>query len=203
MKLFLSILFSIFFILFLGGLFVAIFLIFIPFLKKKNINVNDPLFSEYDMVHYDATLFEHDTNSSKRAVVLCSHEKKFDDVRLDYEGVKDCSLFSSLYDGEHECSWECRGFGNCISSCPKHAIIIKNKTAVVTNTCTGCGLCLDSCPLHLIQLIDFNTKECVLCSCEDDCKTSCSMKGKNNLLKNEESKDFHFWQKCYRMLNRK
>lgn len=203
MKIFIVFLFLILIILALGGLFFVLFMIFVPYLKKKNIEVSNPLFSEFDMVHYDPTIILPDADNTKRAVILCSSDKIIEHKRIDYEGVKDCSLFNSLYDGEYDCSWGCCGFGNCVRACPKNAIIIKNGTAVVSGSCNGCGKCIKSCPLHLIKLISVKKDDCVLCGCTNDCDVNCSKKGKSSVLNNEESKDFQFWKKCYKIINRK
>lgn len=115
--------------------------------------------------------FNHD---KKRAIVFCSPDKKFTLRRFKYDGHKDCSLFKTLYEAEYDCSWGCIGFGSCIQHCPQDAIIIKNNTAVITESCDGCGKCIPYCPNNLIQLVPSSQDFVVQCSTHDGSHTSCS-----------------------------
>ncbi len=117
------------------------------------------------------TPFNHD---KKRALVFCSPDKKFSLRRFIYAGHKDCNLFKTLYEAEYDCSLGCIGFGSCISHCPQDAIIIKNNTAVITESCNGCGKCIPHCPNNLIKLVPAAQDFVVQCSSHDGKNTSCS-----------------------------
>ena len=91
-------------------------------------------------------------DSGMRAVVLCSHDKEFQQRRIDYQGPKDCVLFTKMYETEYDCFQQCLGFGSCVGRCPQRAIQIVNNTAVVLAGCIGCGRCVASCPKHIIKL---------------------------------------------------
>ena len=41
---------------------------------------------------------------------------------------------------------KCTGCGECVSSCPLDAIVIKDGKAVVDDSCAECGACVDACP---------------------------------------------------------
>ncbi len=110
----------------------------------------------------------------KRAMVFCSPDKKFASRRFMYSGHKDCNLFKTLYGAEYDCSWGCIGFGSCVSHCPQDAIIIKNNTAVITESCDGCGVCIPYCPNNLIKLVPETPDFVVQCSTHDGTNTSCS-----------------------------
>lgn len=110
----------------------------------------------------------------KRAMVFCSPNKSFKSRRFIYAGHKDCNLFKTLYEAEFGCSWGCIGFGTCMSHCPQDAIIIKNNTAIITESCDGCGKCIPYCPNNLIKLVPSTPDFVVQCSSHDGEETSCS-----------------------------
>lgn len=138
------------------------------FSRNKNISLSS---EDYDVIQNDT---ETNNHTLKRAVVFCSPDKTFSSKRFNYKGQRDCNLFKMIYETEHGCTWGCIGFGSCVSHCPQDAIIIKNNTAVVTESCNGCGKCISSCPNQIIQLIPTRTDFVVQCSSHDKTETTCS-----------------------------
>ena len=47
---------------------------------------------------------------------------------------------------------KCTGCGECVSSCPLDAIVIKDEKAVIEDSCAECGACIDACPNKAIVL---------------------------------------------------
>ena len=47
---------------------------------------------------------------------------------------------------------KCIGCGECVSSCPLDAIVIKDEKAVVDASCAECGACIDACPNKALVL---------------------------------------------------
>ena len=48
---------------------------------------------------------------------------------------------------------KCTGCGECVSSCPLDAIVIKDDKAVIDEgTCAECGACIDVCPNKALAL---------------------------------------------------
>ena len=87
------------------------------------------------------------------AVVKCSPDRNANKKLLEHREMTDCRLFSEIYGKELFCKWGCIGYGTCVTFCPQHAIIIKNGTAVVTESCNGCGECLPPIILLLSKYI--------------------------------------------------
>lgn len=172
---------------------------YLPKFNKNNFS--EVLFAPEEIIPHRKTTYADNDEEPKVAVVMCSSEKKQDNIRFDYKGAKDCTLFENLYETKSDCVWQCIGFGNCIRVCPPHAISIINGTAVINDACNGCGVCLDVCPKRLITLIPKSQKECVLCSCKEGAST-CSKCAKTTDLTKYNKKDFTFWKKVYKLLNK-
>jgi len=136
----------------------------------------------------------------KRAVVLCSPEKENLLARMEYKDIKTCRLFHSMYVTQNDCSAGCIGFGDCMYDCPQQAIIIKNRTAVVTNLCNGCGQCIDRCPMQLIKLIPADTERIVMCAAAENEPTACSQCHVENNCMPPANISFKFWQSCYTLI---
>ncbi len=72
-----------------------------------------------------------------------------------YDGASTCSIASSLYGGDTNCSFGCLGMGDCVTVCTFDAIHINPETLlpeVDEDKCTSCGACVKACPKLLIQL---------------------------------------------------
>lgn len=89
------------------------------------------------------------------AVVRCNGTCENRPVTNQYDGVKSCSIASSLYGGETACTFGCLGYGDCVSSCVFDAIHINPETMlpeVIEDKCTSCGACVKACPKSIIEL---------------------------------------------------
>lgn len=163
---FITILVSVVVLLVVGGLSFFVF-------SERGLTCNS-VFSqdEVDYVPYIIPKFEK--NSGLKAVVKCSPNRTFSHKRLEYDGMTDCRLFIETYGTEEYCQWGCPGYGTCVSYCPQDAIIIKNDTAIITESCNGCGLCLDHCPQNLIDLVPRNKDYFIQCAAPISSTTQCS-----------------------------
>ena len=181
--------------------------IFIPAVKSQTVESKDPLFSEVELNYVGNDNEKKVIVSDKKALILCNPNRTFTSERLEYNGIKSCVLFHSIYETPNDCKFGCIGFGDCIKKCPQNAIIIKNRTAVITSSCCGCGECISSCPKDLIKLYDKNiiknNAEFTLCNAENDNITTCSMCQKAQKIEIPEQKNFKFWESCYKIFIRK
>lgn len=114
----------------------------------------------------------------KIAVVKCSPIREPQERPLQYSKQIDCRVYLEQYGDVDFCKYGCVGFGTCASICPEKAIIINNRTAIVTENCSGCGLCVDKCPKKIIELVDINNGYFKQCSYPDGeenekCSSSC------------------------------
>ncbi len=191
-----AILFGLLFIVVVSFVCVFIFYILSPSLEKQEIPFKNPLISETELLEKSG--FENFAlPTENKAVVLCSPEKNCGSKRLDYNGPKNCALFFSIFDTEYNCKYICAGFGDCVKSCPRGALSIKNKTAVVNSLCNGCGKCIDSCPHKIIKLVSALTKKAVLCNSTFSEKTECSDFLAEKEILPFDKRCFKFWKKCY------
>lgn len=198
-----AILFFFLFTITISAILYFVFFVLFPSLSEQKIYAKRPLFSTEDTAKQTPDSNFHHIDTGMKAIVLCSAERHFDTKRFNYNGPKDCSLFTSLYDNEVDCVYGCVGFGNCVRVCPRTSIEIENGTAVVNSSCNGCGLCVSSCPKHLIKLVSKNTGECSLCVVPEDEKTQCSTIHKKVKLRQKSTKHFQFWEKFYTIMHRK
>lgn len=197
------ILLSVLFIILIAAVLFFLFGILFPSLKDQKINARDPLFSKEEVELVTGNPDFRHFEIGKRAVVLCSPKRNFQNKRFTYEGKKDCMLFKSVYSTEYDCNYGCTGFGNCVRACPRQAITIENNTAVVNSACNGCGLCISVCPKDLIVLMPKEQTECVLCKAPETEKNGCSMCAKKGNIERLGKRGFQFWEKCYKIMNRK
>lgn len=89
------------------------------------------------------------------AVVRCNGTCENRPRTNQYDGVKNCSIASSLYGGETGCSYGCLGYGDCVNACTFDAIHINPETMlpeVDEEKCTSCGACVKACPKNIIEL---------------------------------------------------
>lgn len=191
-----AILFGLLFIIVVSFVCVFIFYILSPSLKKQEIPFENSLISETELLE-KSSFEEFPAATENKAIVLCSPEKKCGEKRIDYNGPKNCALFFSAFDTEYNCKFICAGFGDCIKSCPRGALSIKNKTAVVSSLCNGCGKCIDSCPHKIIKLIPATTKKAAFCNSPFSEKTECSEFLAEKEILPLDKRGFKFWKKCY------
>lgn len=96
-----------------------------------------------------------DATEPRIAVLRCNGTLSNRNKTSIYDGPSSCSIASSLYGGETDCSYGCLGFGDCLSVCQFNAISIDSNTGLVvidSDHCTGCGACVTACPKSLIEL---------------------------------------------------
>ncbi len=163
------------FFLFLFVLSSTVFFVFFYTIIPKITGIKTDFFSTDDTDIFELpTVHNSIRQEKKRAIVFCSPDRKFTSQRFKYDGHKDCTLFKTLYESENDCSWGCIGFGSCVQHCPQEAIVIKNNTAVITESCDGCGKCIAHCPNNLIKLVPSTQDFVVQCSSHDGKQTTCS-----------------------------
>ncbi len=142
-------------------------------------------------------------DSGMRAVVLCSHDKEFQQQRIDYQGPKDCVLFTKMYETEYDCFQQCLGFGTCLGHCPQRAIQIVNNTAVVLSGCIGCGRCVASCPKHIIKLFPKDIADSQIPCGNADGGTTCTACQREKKSEIPPRHVFKLWKLCYNIFYRK
>ena len=88
------------------------------------------------------------------AIVLCRGHNGTAQVKLEYQGVKNCKMASLVFGGPKECIYGCVGFGDCMAVCEYDAIQICDGIARIDpHKCRACKMCVKTCPKHLIELI--------------------------------------------------
>ena len=169
-----TILIMILFLIVVSVVFVFIFDMLVSSLRAQNISFNKPIFSENEIRVKPSLMETYDKIDDKKAIVMCSPKKEISEKRFNYDGPKNCALFTSMTETEHDCKYGCIGFGDCVSACSRNAIQVINGTAVVNSLCNGCGKCIAVCPKKIIKLVPLSTKNAVLCSAEFTEKSGCS-----------------------------
>ncbi|MFA6855590.1 MAG: 4Fe-4S dicluster domain-containing protein [Treponema sp.] len=177
------------------------FAILLPAMKRVSFSVDNPLFSEIELKYVIPEIEQH-KDVTKHAVVLCSPNKKFNNLWLSYNPGQSCKTVSQIYESINDCRFSCIGLGDCVKVCPQEAIIIKNNTAVVTNLCCGCGSCIEECPKHIIKLMPLETNECRLCCNVEGSLSHCSDYQKTQNIEIPVKKGFKIWKTCYRIITR-
>ena len=175
----LRIMFICLFLVLCGLILYFIYGVFIPAVKHQIIESQDPLFAEVELNYVGNSEPEIKTTAN-RAVIEINSKISESDNRLEYNGIKSCSLFNSIYDTPNEYSNVCIGFGDCVKVCPQDAIRIENNVAVLTKNCCGCEKCLTVCPKQIIKMVPKESVE-------------------NSL---SEQKYFKFWKSCYRIFHK-
>ncbi|MBQ2774535.1 MAG: RnfABCDGE type electron transport complex subunit B [Clostridia bacterium] len=116
------------------------------------------------------------------AVVLCQGNKHNTDTKLNYMGVKSCTMANQLFGGPKDCIYGCIGFGDCVEVCPYEAIHICDGVARINPlACRACKMCIKTCPKGLIELMPLHeAKAAVLCNNHEkgavarkQCKAAC------------------------------
>ena len=184
-------------------LIIAILLLFLFYILFPSIYGNkkikeDPVISNREIEYIKPQIEKTDVTSMK-AIVLCSCNKNFKVPRDIFNESYSCAMVNNYSGSGTDCKYACLGLGDCAKICPQQAIIIKNRTAVVTNLCIGCGKCINVCPLNIIRLIPGSTKEYTVCANKSDEKTGCSEELKTQKVAWNAKKDFKIWATCYRI----
>lgn len=207
------------------NVFVSFLLIFVfsglSFLVYVFFKQKDSTFVKKTPDNLDKSI-ENQKKIKEIAVVKCSPIKAAPQFNLIPYNKIDCALYLKKYGKNDFCGYGCLGYGSCAKICPDSAIIIKNNTAVITESCIACGLCVDVCPQNLIEIVKINSetfKQCNLPENEKNpnCSAGCISCGK---CKTEDflleycphmcqkkapvllNKSFKFWQFCYNIINR-
>ena len=178
-----------------------LFYILFPSIHGQKEIKEDPVISDSE-IEYIKPVIDKTEVSDMKALVLCSCNKSFKTERDVFNEGYSCTLVKEYSGTGCDCKYACIGLGDCTKSCPQQAIIIKNRTAVVTKLCIGCGKCVDICPLHIIRLVPKDTKEYTLCANKSDEKSSCSEESKTQKVLWNEKKHFKIWQTCYKIFER-
>lgn len=188
-------------ILIIAILLLFLFYILLPSIHSHNKIKEDLIIadSEIDYIKPEKSKIE---KTDMRALVLCSCEKSFLMKRETFNEGYSCALINQYSGTGTPCEFACIGLGDCRKVCNQRAIIIKNRTAVVTNLCIGCGKCVDVCPLHIIRLVPKNTSEYTLCANKSDNTTSCSQELKTQKVSWNAKKGFKIWESCYKIVKR-
>lgn len=179
-----------------GLLSIFIFCVLIPSITRDKDRVQKFIFAvdELKISSYPRKSLE---DTGQRAVVLCSHEKEFQQRRINYQGPRDCVLFTKMYETEYDCFQQCLGFGTCVTHCPQRAIHIINHTAVVLAGCIGCGRCVDVCPKYVIKLVPKELAASQMPCGNKDADTTCTACHREKRAEIPPRKVFKLWKLCY------
>ncbi len=198
----LSIILLVLILLLLAMLILFSFMVLLPSIKINPKKDDDPLIplKAKTFLIPDYKNFE---KTDLRALVLCSCHKDTNLQRSNFNESYSCFMVKNTYGTGMDCKFACIGLGDCAKVCPQEAILIKNRTAVITNNCCGCGKCLEVCPQKIIKLVDKNTKTFVLCNNNSsESLTSCNKKQSEENVSWNDKKGFKIWKHCYKILDR-
>lgn len=174
--------------------------ILLPSIHIEEKNDDDPLIPEKDKPFLIPDYKLHEKNDFK-AIVMCSCNKETSLKRTDFNDKYSCFMVKNKLGTGMDCKYACIGLGDCTKVCSQNAIIIKNKTAVITNNCCGCGKCIEVCPQKIIKLIPRSTKSMILCNNNSpECLTSCNKKQVEEKVSWDVKKDFKIWLYCYKII---
>lgn len=98
----------------------------------------------------------------KVAILRCNSTCETRTAPNIYNGVRNCAIENSFYQGESECVYGCLGGGDCVVACPFGAMTLDYKEGYpVTDweKCVGCGKCVEACPRHIIELAPYDEKK--------------------------------------------
>lgn len=89
------------------------------------------------------------------AVVKCNGTCNNRPRKNQYDGAPSCTVATSLYGGETDCSFGCLGLGECVDACQFDAMYMDEKTGlpvIIEDNCVACGACVTACPKSIIEL---------------------------------------------------
>lgn len=121
----------------------------------------------------------------KVAVVKCSADCDTRSIEAIYDGIRDCRIENSLFQGETRCVYGCLGGGNCVNACGFGALTIpegETLPRVDIERCTACGQCVAACPRGVITLKELPEHPVSIVNCNNrnrgpqamkDCPVSC------------------------------
>ncbi len=103
----------------------------------------------------------------KVAQLKCSYPLSEAKKLYEYQGIQDCHLALTLFNGSRLCNYGCFGLGSCAKACPFGAISMNDNGLPQINydLCTGCGICVNDCPQFLLHLE--NAKQQVFIRCNN------------------------------------
>ncbi len=84
----------------------------------------------------------------------------------EYQGVADCHLAVTMFNGSRLCNYGCFGLGSCAKACPFHAITIGTDglPKIDHALCTGCGVCVNDCPQFILALENASQEVHIRCN---------------------------------------
>ncbi len=107
------------------------------------------------------------------AVVNCNGDYNSAKLQFDFDGVQSCKAVKRFYGGNGMCKYGCIGLGDCAAVCEHEAIKIENSLArVIPALCGACGKCAAVCPNKVISIRPKSNAVDVLCSSQDNGKTT-------------------------------
>jgi Na+-translocating ferredoxin:NAD+ oxidoreductase subunit B len=116
----------------------------------------------------DITGGEVSDTQKQTAFVFCNGTNNNTSKKALYKGIQTCAAASMISGGPWDCYYGCLGYGDCVSSCPFDAIILKDDVAVINPAkCTGCKKCVVACPKNIIHMNNCLPLAHVVCSNKD------------------------------------
>lgn len=190
-------------ILVLAILLMFLFYMLFPSIKKNLAEdevFEDPIISNVEKNYIMPS--KQDFNiSDHKAIVLCNCGKKFDLEPMPFNPEHTCFMMKGVHSSGTDCKYACIGLGDCVRVCPQQAIVIENRTAVISELCCGCGRCAAICPQNIIKLVPKNTEKTVICNNTDENDlTSCNCRGVEQNVEWKPKKDFKIWSSCYKII---
>ncbi len=174
----------------ISGVLYFISTMLLPSLRQQGINVKETLFSKEETESLVVETRFRRANTGKKAIVMVPNLRS--NEMFKYDDRLDCFLFASIYETDFGANNGCIGLGSCAKVCTTESIQIKDHTAVISTSCNGCGLCVSRCPKNFIKLCPVDSEEYRKYT-DDNFPNMAAT----------QTRDLQFWQKCYKILDRK